>query len=215
MTTGNKFTFNSVRDAGGSDKVERYTMKDGDNSVRIFGDILPRYIYWVKLNGKSIPFECLEFNRETQRFDTGERDYVKEYFPDLKCQWSYSIMCIDGNATKIFDFKKKLYQQIKSNLEDLGDPTDPVNGWPLKFSKTKSGPLPINIEYTLQTVKCLNSKGPLTPEETALISKAKSIHELIPRLTPEQQKQGLEKLINSNSADETIDDEVSEELSID
>lgn len=213
MTT-NKFSFGSVRDKGGADKTEHYKMRDGDNSVRIFGDILPRYVYWVKLNGKTIPFECLGFNRDTQRFENIEKDWVKEYFPDLKCQWSYSIMCLDNLTPKVFDFKSKLFQQIKSNLEDLGDPTDPENGWMLKFNKAKTGPLPINVEYTLQTVKCLNSKGPFSEEELAAIKGSKSIHELIPRPTPEEQKAGLERLINSNSEDETIDEEISDELNI-
>ena len=204
--------FGTVKGSAKKDKTEQYKMVDGDNSVRLFGNILPRYVYWIKgTNGKNLPFECLEFNRETESFDKAEKDWVKEYYPDLKCSWSYSMMCLDSNnQPKVFNFKKKLFDQIMSNVADLGDPTDPENGWLLKFSKKKTGPLPINVEYTLQTVKCLNSKGPLSEEEKAAIEARKPIEELIPRATPAAQKGLLDKLVKGE--DDTIDESIEEEL---
>lgn len=204
--------FGTVKGSAKKDKTEQYKMVDGDNSVRLFGNILPRYVYWIKgTNGKNLPFECLEFNRETESFDKAEKDWVKEYFPDLKCSWSYSMMCLDSNnQPKVFNFKKKLFEAIMANVEDLGDPTDPENGWLLKFSKKKTGPLPINVEYTLQTVKCLNSKGPLSEEEKAAIEACKPIEELIPRATPAAQKELLDKLVKGE--DDTIDESIEEEL---
>jgi hypothetical protein len=95
----------------------------------------------------------------------------------------------------------------------LGDPTDPENGWLLKFTKKKTGPLPINVEYTLQVMKCANSKGPLSDEEREAISKSKTIEELIPRATPQAQKELLEKIVNGD-ADDTIDESVEEELNV-
>jgi hypothetical protein len=204
--------FGTVKGSAKKDKTEQYKMVDGDNSVRLFGNILPRYVYWIKgTNGKNLPFECLEFNRGTESFDKAEKDWVKEYYPDLKCSWSYSMMCLDSNnQPKVFNFKKKLFEAIMANVEDLGDPTDPDNGWLLKFSKKKTGPLPINVEYTLQTVKCLNSKGPLSEEEKAAIEACKSIEELIPRATPAAQKELLDKLLKGD--DDTIDESIEEEL---
>lgn len=210
-------TFNTVKGSGSGDKVDHYKMQDGNNSVRLFGPILPRYLYWPKSpsTGKGFPFECLEFNRETEKFDRAEKDYVKEYFPDIKCQWAYSMMCLDNNNNSVvFDFKKKLFDQIMSNIPDLGDPTDPETGWVLKFEKKKTGPLPINVEYTLQTIKCMNSKGPLSEDEKEAIAKSKTISELLPRPTPEDQKAGLERFLAGPTTDETIDETVSEELSV-
>jgi hypothetical protein len=204
--------FGTVKGSAKKEKTEQYKMVDGDNSVRLFGNILPRYVYWLKgTNGKHLPFECLEFNRETESFDKAEKDWVKEYYPDLKCSWSYSMMCLNSNnQPQVFNFKKKLFEAIMANVEDLGDPTDPENGWLLKFSKKKTGPLPINVEYTLQTVKCLNSKGPLSEEEKAAIEACKPIEELIPRATPAAQKELLDKLMKGD--DDTIDESIEEEL---
>lgn len=204
-------SFGTVKGSAKKDKADSYKMIDGDNSVRLFGNILPRYVYWIKgTNGKNLPFECLEFNRETETFDRAEKDWVKEFFPDLKCGWSYSMMCLDNGVPKIFNFKKKLFDQIMANAEDLGDPTDPEDGWVLKFSKKKTGPLPINVEYTLQTMKCAKSKGPLTPEEREAIAASKTIEELLVRATPDAQKELLEKL--QKGEEDTIDESVAEEL---
>lgn len=207
-------SFGSVKGSAKKEKVDSYKIVDGDNSVRLFGNILPRYVYWIKgTNGKNLPFECLEFNRQSEEFDKAEKDWVKEYFPDLKCGWSYSMMCLDSqNRPVIFNFKKKLFDQIMANIDDLGDPTDPDTGWMLKFSKKKTGPLPINVEYTLQTVKCLNSKGPLSAEEKAAIEASKPIEELLPRATPAAQKELLEKLVKGE--EDTIDESVEEELNV-
>jgi len=38
--------------------------------------------------------------------------------------------------------------------EDLGDPTDPETGWDVMFKRVKTGPLPYNVEYQLQVLKC-------------------------------------------------------------
>lgn len=207
-------SFGSVKGSAKKEKTDSYKIVDGDNSVRLFGNILPRYVYWIKgTNGKNLPFECLEFNRETESFDKAEKDWVKEFFPDLKCGWSYSMLCLDSqNRPMIFNFKKKLFDQIMANIDDLGDPTDPENGWLLKFSKRKTGPLPINVEYTLQTVKCLNSKGPLSEEEREAIKASKTIEELLPRVTPAQQKELLEKIMKGE--EDTIDESVEEELNV-
>jgi len=206
--------FGSVKGSAKKEKVDSYKYVDGDNSVRLFGNILPRYVYWIKgTNGKNLPFECLEFNRTTEEFDKAEKDWVKEFFPDLKCGWSYSMMCLDSqNRPQVFNFKKKLFDQIMANIDDLGDPTDPDNGWLLKFSKKKTGPLPINVEYTLQTVKCLNSKGPLSDEERAAIEASKPIEEILVRATPAQQKELLEKIVKGE--EDTIDESVEDELSV-
>lgn len=166
------------RDAG-------YVMKDGENTLRMVGGILPRYVYWLKgTNGKDIPVESLSFDREEERFTNIVNDHVQENFPDKKCSWAYSINCIDptDGKVKVFNLKKKLYEQIMTAAEDLGDPTDPVTGWDIVFKKAKTGPLPFNVEYTLNVLRC--KQRALSAEEIALVEAAPTIDTVYPRPTP-------------------------------
>lgn len=208
-------SFNNVKGSGKSAKVDHYKMKDGENRVRLFGAILPRYVYWVPgTNDKNIPFECLEFNRETETFDRAEKDWVKEFFPDLKAGWAYSMMCLDpeGKAV-VFDFKSKLFQQIMTAAQDLGDPADPETGWDLVFTRKKTGPLAFNVEYTLNPIRCQKLVGPLTDEQRATIEASKTIDELVPRATPDQQKTQLERILKPEGED-AVDEETAADLGL-
>lgn len=195
---GMKFT-----DMHGSAKKgidNQYKFKDGDNVLRLVGDILPRYVYWLKGdNNKDIPLECLAFDRVQEKFINAEKDWVREYFPALKCSWSYVSQAIDPSEMKIVlvNHKKKLFQSIKTTAEDLGDPTDVELGWDVCFKKQKTGPLAYNVEYTLQPLRC--KKRPLTPEERELIADLKPIEEIVPRPTADQQKAFLEKIKNGSA----------------
>lgn len=183
---------------GGAQKKDPgYVMKDGENTLRMVGGILPRYVYWLKgTNNKDIPVESLSFDREEEKFTNVVNDHVQEYFPDKKCSWSYSIMCIDptDGKVKVFNLKKKLYEQIMVAAEDLGDPTDYTTGWDIVFKKAKNGPLPFNVEYTLNVLRC--KQRALTPEEIALVEAAPTIDTVYPRPTPAETKALCEKIKN-------------------
>ena len=89
--------------AGGAKKssITSYSYRDGDNEVRLVGDVLARYVYWLEgKNGKNIPFECLSFDRNEERFNNMEKDWVREYYPDLKCGWSYAMQCLDQGEVR-------------------------------------------------------------------------------------------------------------------
>lgn len=202
--------------SGGAKKsnVATYKIKTGQNSVRIVGDILARYVYWIPGGQGNVPVECLAFNRDEERFDNMEKDWVDEYYPDLKCSWSYATQIIDPDdgKVKVFNLKKKLWEQIMTAAEDLGDPTDPDNGWDIVFQKQKTGPHNFNVEYTLLALKCKNRA--LTDEEKALLKDLKSMDEVIPRPTPDQIKTTLDRIKTSGSAEEPAnetDDEALEE----
>ena len=50
--------FNQASGAAKKSSIDQYTYKEGDNIFRLVGDILPRYVYWIKgENGKNIPME--------------------------------------------------------------------------------------------------------------------------------------------------------------
>lgn len=178
-------------------KVDSYEYKMELNTVRLVGGILPRYVYWVKGPGdKNIAIECLAFDREQEKFNRVERDYVPEYFPELKCGWSYAIHCIDptDGKVKVLNLKKKLFEEIMAAASDLGDPTDPSTGWDVCFTKKKTGPLAFNITYSLQVLKC--KTHPLTAEEKAAVEAEGSIDLKYVRPTPEEVKSLLEKICN-------------------
>jgi hypothetical protein len=186
--------------------VEAYEYKDGENTVRLIGGVLPRYIYWLKgTNNKDIPVECLAFSREKEKFDNLEKDHVQDFFPDAKCSWSYSVNCIDPKDGKVkaLNLKKKLFEQILTAAEDLGDPTDYDSGWDVVFKRTKTGPLPFNVEYTLQVLRC--KPRSLTPEERELADKAQNIDEKFPRPTSEEVLALLTK-ITTNTEEEAADE---------
>ena len=184
--------------------VDSYIYKDGDNVVRLIGGVLPRYVYWVKgSNNKDIPLECLAFDREKEKFTNNEVDHVPAFFPDKKCSWAYSINCIDPSdgKVKVMNLKKKLFEQILTAAEDLGDPTDPETGWDVVFKRAKTGPLAYNIEYTLSVLKCKNR--PLSASERKVADGAEDIDTKFPRPTPQEQLTALEKL--TTGSDEEAD----------
>jgi len=193
--------------------VEAYEYKDGENTVRLIGGVLPRYVYWLKgTNNKDIPIECLAFDREKEKFTNTEMDHVPAYFSDKKCSWAYSINCIDpkDGRVKALNLKKKLFEQILSAAEDLGDPTDYDEGWDVVFKRTKTGPLPFNVEYNLSVLKC--KRRSLSADERALADGAEDIDSKFPRPTPDEVKAALEKLVAGAAEDETVDPESIKEL---
>jgi hypothetical protein len=143
----------------------------------------------------------LAFSREKEKFDNIEKDHVTEYFPEAKCSWSYSVNCIDPKSQKVvaLNLKKKLFEQIVTAAEDLGDPTDYDTGWDVVFKRVKTGPLPFNVEYTLQVLRC--KARPLTAEERAMADAAKNIDEKFPRPTEADVKALLEKITTQQDED--------------
>jgi hypothetical protein len=201
------------KQTGGAQKssISSFQYKDGDNKMRIVGDILARYVYWITgENGKNIPMECLSFDRNSERFNNVEKDWVREYYPDLKCGWSYATQCIDNGEIKVVNLKKKLWEQIITAAEDLGDPTDTETGWDICFKRVKTGPLPYNVEYQLQALKC--KPRALTEDELTAIAELKSMDDVMSRPTPDAQKELLDRV--RNHGEETDDEALDAEFNV-
>lgn len=198
--------FVATKGKAGTNKVDAFEYKDGENVVRIFGGVLPRYVYWLKgTNGKDIPVECLAFNRDKEKFDNAEVDHVTEYYPDKKCSWAYSVNCIDIKNGKVvaLNLKKKLFEQIISLAGDLeSDPTDPDTGFDIVFKRTKTGPLPFNVEYTLSQIK--SKKRSLNDAEREMIAASKDIDSKFPRSTADEVRASLEKILNGPIPEEEV-----------
>jgi len=204
-------SFSNTKGKAQSNKVEAYEYKDGENTVRLVGGVLPRYIYWIKgSNNKDIPVECLAFSRDKEKFDNIEKDHVPTFFPELKCSWSYTVNCIDPKDGKVkaLNLKKKLFEQIVSAAEDLGDPTDYDTGWDVVFKRTKTGPLAFNISYDLSVLRCKPRK--LSDAEREAADAAKSIDEKYPRPTEAEVLALLEK-ITTNADDSDAGDQAAQE----
>ena len=201
-------SFNQQKGSAQKTSIKSFQYVTGDNKMRLCGDILARYEYWIKgENDKNIPLECLSFDRNTESFNNKEKDWVREYYPDLKCGWSYATQCIDNGEVKVVNLKKKLWEQIITAAEDLGDPTDPDTGWDVCFKKVKTGPLPYNVEYQLQALKCKPSA--LSEDDKALLEDLKSMDDVMPRPTPDAQKELLDRIreASTTEVDETLEAE--------
>ena len=200
--------FNQHKGSAQKSSISSYQYRDGENEFRLVGDILARYVYWIKgENEKDIPLECLSFDRNLETFNNKEKDWVREYYPDLKCGWSYATQCISDGAVKVVNLKKKLWEQIITAAEDLGDPTNPDTGWDVKFKRVKTGPLPYNVEYQLQVLKCKHRE--LDESEKALIADLKSMDDVMPRPTPDAQKELLDRV---RGTQENVDEELEAEF---
>ena len=130
---------------------------------------------------------------------TLRKDWVREYYPIPKCGWSYAMQCLDNGEVKIINLKKKLFEAILTAAEDLGDPTDPETGWDVKFKRVKTGPLPYNVEYQLQVLKC--KQRALGESEMAAIADLKSMDDVMPRPTPDAQKTLLDEIRQDAAGD--------------
>ncbi len=204
---------------GKADKAgpDRIKFANGLNTFRLVGDMLPMYVYWVPLadGSGSVPIECLGFNRDIEKFENKEKDWVRHYFPDMKCSWSYKSLAIDRSDGKIkaVDHKKKLLQDIVKFAKNLGDPTDMEAGWDIVVTRAKTGPLAFNVEYSLEFGDLKSTS--LTDEEKAAVAESGTLDDMFPRPTPEQQKQFIEdKCLEANSGDEgEIPEELNDDIS--
>jgi len=203
-------SFNKSKGGAQKSSINTFQYVDGDNSIRLVGDILARYVYWIEgENGKNIPFECLSFDRNEERFNNKEKDWVREFYPDLKCGWSYAMQCIHNGELKVINLKKKLFEQILTAAEDLGDPTDPETGWDVKFKRVKTGPQVYNVEYQLQVLKC--KSRPLDDSEKEIVAGLKSMDDVMPRPTPDAQKELLDRLRDGAAEANNVDEDAIEE----
>ena len=200
--------FNQTKGSAQKSKIETYNYAGKeDHQIRLVGDLLPRYIYWIKgENNKNIPMECLSFDRTTETFNNKEHDHVRDFYPDLKCGWAYAVQAIDysDKSVKVVNLKRKLFDQILVAMEDLGNPTDTETGWDIFFKRLKTGPQVFNVEYQLQMLKC--KPRALEDWEQELIGELKSMDDVLPRPTADAQLELL-KRVQGAEQEEAVDEE--------
>lgn len=174
-------------------EINRITLSIGDNKIRLRGDVLPRYLYWVTTTeGRKMPVECLSFNRDTEEFDDSAKDPFKELPEEVysdKPQFAYVSNVIDrkDGLIKLFDLKRTIYTQIVGFATDkeYGNPAAD-NGYDITIKKEKTGPLPQNVKYTSLPAR---NNTPLSDEEKEL--ELFEIGRIFKRPTYEEQKAWL------------------------
>ena len=175
-------------------EIERVSLGLGDTKLRLVGDVMPRYCYWVVTkDGKKMPVECLQFDRETESFNSSIRDPFKEIDPDVyaeKPQFAYVCNVIDrkDNKVKLLDLRSTIYAQIVdyATNPEYGSPADAQSGYDLTLKKEKTGPLPQNVKYTV--IPARNSKA-LSDEELSM--ELFDLSKIFKRQTYDEQKQWL------------------------
>ena len=76
-----------------------------------------------------------------------------------------------------------------------------------RFKRVKTGPLPYDVEYQLQVLKC--KQRALDESEMAAIADLKSMDDVMPRPTPDAQRTLLDEIREDTAGnmDETLEDE--------
>lgn len=180
-------------------EIKRLALKNGDTKIRLVGGVVPRYCYWVvNKEGRKMPVECLQFDRETESFNNNIEDPMKEIPEDVysdKPTFAYVCQVIDRSdgEVKLFDLRSTIYAQIVDLAvdPDYGSPADPDNGYDITIKKEKTGPLPQNVKYSILPAR---GNSPLTEEEKGL--ELYDIDKIIKRPTYDDQKKWL--LENTN-----------------
>lgn len=217
--------FSKVEGSAKKSDVKYMNLVEGENRFRMVGDVLPRYVYWVKNGKANAAFECLAFNRDMEKFTNVEKDWVPELVEayqgtprkEVKCAWAYCVQVIDraDGKLKILNLKKKMFESIKSIANDLGDPTDPETGYDIIVERKKTGPHAYNVEYKVFEIRMMKEKGKPMPETDAdILANLKSIEDVIPRQTTADQKAALDNFLSSKGDDETSDKESIDELDV-
>lgn len=183
--------------SGGNERreIDRITLGIGDTRVRLLGDVLPRYCYWVvTTEGKKMPVECLSFDRETESFTTADDPFkeIDEAIYSDKPQFSYVCNVIDRSDGKIklLDLRSTIYSQIVDYAvnPDYGNPADDKDGYDITIKKEKTGPLPQNVKYSIIPGR---NNSPLTATEKEL--ELFDLNRIYKRQTYEEQKEWLMK----------------------
>lgn len=214
-------SFDNINGSAKKSGVKYMKLADGDNKFRIVGGILPGYTYWVKgANGKDAPFECLQFDRNTELFDKSLPDPVAEAgLKDakgerLKCSWSYKCLAINRatNEVEVLQLKKGMLQEIiKFAQKKKMDPTDIETGTDIVVNREKTGPMAFNVKYSVDPFSMEST--PLSDSDRELIAELRSIDELFPKETAKDQRARLEKhLTGSKEQDDDNDSSAQEAI---
>ncbi len=220
--------FNELNGGAVKSDITYMKLENGDNTFRILPDsILPSYQFWVKnAEGKSKPFDSVQFDRTTERFDNSKQCAVRDFgITDPKTgkpvnpKWSYRCKVINKATGKIevltlkkgiLDGVLKVAKQLTKKQGKPVDPTSVEDGIWFTVEKEKTGTKAWDVAYTLDTFSV--EQTPLTEAELALLEDdEKTIEEQFPVQTYEQVTTALNKHMNGTTEDGTNDKSTDDE----
>lgn len=204
MVSWDKAKGNTGSGSSSRKEIERINLGVGDTKLRLVGEVLPRYVYWVvTTEGKKMPVECLRFDRQKETFNDSIKDPMKEIDEEIyaeKPQFSYVCNVIDRSdgKVKIFDLRSTIYKQIVdyATNPDYGNPADDAAGYDITIKKEKTGPLPQNVKYSIIPAR---NNSSLTEAEKKL--ELFELDKIYKRQTYEEQKEWLLKNTSYFSGD--------------
>lgn len=186
----------------------------GSTQVRLIGDILPGYCYWLKnSSGKDKKVDNLAFNPSTERWDSGQADVVKEFgFTEknekgetvpMKSKRNYQIQIINRASGKleVMSLSKGMFDSIVAYCRDTGV-TD-VGSLELFIDKTGDQARWSSIRYNLNQVKTMqfNSQPAKVEEARAkdeeLLKDLKDIREIFPRVSPDELRTQIQNFLDA------------------
>ena len=208
--------FNDANGSSKSSKIDYMTINVGENRFRMLpNSILPGYDYWVEGydkegKKKNFPFPCLQFNRSIERFDNSVAcpirasgleglNFKKEVVP-LPSKYAYKCLVWDYAESKVvvLSLKKTMFTGIKSIAKQLKkDPTSIEDGFDVVLEKKKTGSKVWDVEYNILAIACMGNQGPVEdPDQLTQMEDAKSIDEMFPYPTYEEQEKRLADHLN-------------------
>ena len=210
--------WNEANGAAVTSDVTHMKLKNGNTQFRIVSGVLARMDYWVhNQEGKPRPFECLRFDRKTEKFISGAVDPVSEFglkekdpenpgkMRPLRCKRAYKCMVINRETGKLeaMDLKKSIFDGIISAMKEL-EVSDPTS---IDFVVTRTGDKWHEVKYTINAIATMKLKGSpevakLHESDKEIMENMKSLDELFPRMDPEAKRTEIAAWLSSSNAAE-------------
>lgn len=194
----------------------------GTTQIRLVGDILPGYCYWIiNSAGKKMKAPNLGFNPDTEGWIPGAVDPVREFglteknekgeTVPLKSKRDYNISIINRASGKaeVMSLSKTMFDAIVAYCRDTGV-TDPTK-LELFIDKTGNAAQWNSIRYNLNVVKTMTFNGDQSKVDAAragddeIIKDIKPIKEIFKRPTASELRANINAFLNgaSDSVDST------------
>lgn len=188
----------------------------GVTQIRIVGDLLPGYSYWLKNSqGKDRKFDNLAFNPKTEKWDSGITDVIRELgFTEknekgetvpMKSKRNYQVQIINRSTNKVevMSLSKTMFDAIVAYCRDTN--TTDVGSLELFIEKTGDAARWNSIRYNLNQIKTMQLNADpakvaaAREKDSELLKELKPITELFPRPSAEELRQQVAAFLSGTT----------------